>query len=119
MILFTTSSASILFLLSGQYPGPVKYDYFLWFVGVGALGTLLGQTLMATLIQRFERPSFIVFFLAASIGFSCLLMSLEGVLSLDWQLQHGELDLALQPLCPPSPRSPTADRRSVQIKRYS
>jgi uncharacterized membrane protein YfcA len=98
MILFTSSSTTLQFAINGQFPGDKQYDYALWFIGVGFLGGLTGQYVVALLVQRFKRESIIVFLLAATIGLSAAAMSLVSFQSTLRDVQRG-VHLGLSGLC--------------------
>ena len=76
MVLFTALGGAIKYLTLGKLP----WRFFLWFGGLGALGGQTGQRLIAKLIKRTGRPSYVVFILGGIIGAAVVIMTIFGVL---------------------------------------
>uniref|UniRef100_M4B3V4 Uncharacterized protein n=1 Tax=Hyaloperonospora arabidopsidis (strain Emoy2) TaxID=559515 RepID=M4B3V4_HYAAE len=89
MILFTSSSTTIQFAISGQFPGERQYDYMAWFALMGCFGGLCGQKVVAYLIKKYKRESIMVYLLAATIGLSAVAMGAIGLKSTMRDLEMG------------------------------
>ncbi|DAZ96885.1 TPA: hypothetical protein N0F65_008846 [Lagenidium giganteum] len=79
MIMFTSSSTTLLFAIAGQFPGSLQYDYVAGFTLVGFLGGLCGQKVVAYCVKKYKRESIMVHLLAVTIGLSAICM---GIVSL-------------------------------------
>jgi uncharacterized membrane protein YfcA len=103
MVFFTSSSAAVLFLLAGKYPGGSRPEdqvvYAAWFALMGFIGTVAGQLVMKIVLAKYARPSVIVFTLASIIGASCVLMGVSGGFTIADELRTHE-GLSFTALCP-------------------
>ena len=77
MILFTSSSTVVQFLLLGM----CRLDYTLWYGAIGMLGTAVGQKVAGFYMRKYKRQSIIIFALGLIIGLSALVMGLVGGLA--------------------------------------
>ncbi len=79
MAVMVTSSASMLqFVLIGY----LQFDYSSVFMAVGMMGGLIGRTAANRAVNRYGRPSLVVFAVAIIMGLAVALMSLNGALTL-------------------------------------
>ena len=69
-ILFTSSSTSLQFIMLGKLP----YRAAVLFWTIGFIGSIIGQNLVAYLIQKCRRQSYVTFFLAGMISLSAFAM---------------------------------------------
>jgi len=90
-VLVTSSSATLQFCLLSM----ISYDYMLFFMAVGVIGTFIGQTAVNYSIKKYGRPSVIVFVVSAVIGIAVILMGVNGILN----LIDGNVDLTFSTLC--------------------
>eukprot|EP01112_Ceratiomyxa_fruticulosa_P018429 TRINITY_DN5880_c0_g1_i1.p1 TRINITY_DN5880_c0_g1~~TRINITY_DN5880_c0_g1_i1.p1 ORF type:complete len:511 (-),score=57.15 TRINITY_DN5880_c0_g1_i1:88-1620(-) len=77
MILFTSLSSSIQYLLLGR----LILDYGLIFFFIGIVASFFGQTALNWMVSKYNRKSYIIFVIAAVIGLSTLLLMVTEVLS--------------------------------------
>ncbi|CAD7923852.1 unnamed protein product [Amoebophrya sp. A120] len=70
MIMFTSSSTILQFVILGRLE--LKISLLLWFTGFG--GGLLGSKMVASVLKKFDRQSFVTFFLGFIIVASALCM---------------------------------------------
>lgn len=79
MILFTSCTATISYLTFGY----LKYDYGSFCLVLGFLSTLVGQTLMSTIVKRSgQRSSYIAFCIGGVVAISALAMGIESALAI-------------------------------------
>ena len=90
-VMVTSSSATLQFALLGM----LKVDYMLFFMGVGIIGTFIGQTAVNHCVKKYGRASVVVFAVAAVIGLAVILMGLDGILN----IVHGETSMAFSAPC--------------------
>jgi hypothetical protein len=62
--------------------GRLIYDYAVFCLLVGFLATLVGQTVMTILMQRYQRNSYIAYSIGSVVGLSAIAMSIESVLAI-------------------------------------
>ncbi|KAF0704957.1 hypothetical protein As57867_005728, partial [Aphanomyces stellatus] len=98
MILFTSTSTTIQYLIAGQFPGELQYDYVLWYTGLGFLGGLLGKNLVTTIIRKTGRMSYFLYFLAANMACYAIAMGYIGVKNVLYDLHLG-LGMGFSGLC--------------------
>lgn len=89
MILFTSSSTTLQFVIAGQFPGNLQYDYALWFALCGFLGGLTGQSVVSYLVKKYKRESIIVYLLSVTIGISAVAMGIVGLQSTLRDIEKG------------------------------
>ncbi len=89
-VLLTSSSATLQYLLLGY----LNLDYTFYFMGIGIVGTVIGQTVVSYCIKLYGRKSLIVFSVAAIMGGAALLMGIDGIL----QVVDG-ISWAFSPAC--------------------
>lgn len=85
MIFLTSFTATTSFVVFGL----LDYNYATFCTVLGFVATVLGQLIMGALIQKFKRVSFIPFAIGIVVAISCILMTIESVLSLT-QMDKGE-----------------------------
>ena len=90
-VMVTSSSATLQFALLGM----LKIDYLLFFMGVGMIGTFIGQTVINYCIKKYKRASVVVFAVATVIGLAVVLMGLDGILD----IVHGETSMVFSAPC--------------------
>jgi len=73
LILFTSSSTTAQFIVFGK----LRWNYGLWFFGVGFLAAVLGQYVVAKLIQKYKKQAFISILLATLILVSLLTVTID------------------------------------------
>eukprot|EP00567_Pseudictyota_dubia_P002219 CAMPEP_0197465758 /NCGR_PEP_ID=MMETSP1175-20131217/64696_1 /TAXON_ID=1003142 /ORGANISM="Triceratium dubium, Strain CCMP147" /LENGTH=569 /DNA_ID=CAMNT_0043001779 /DNA_START=1846 /DNA_END=3555 /DNA_ORIENTATION=- len=76
MILFTSFTATTSFMVFGL----LRYDYAVACVSIGFFATLLGQTLMAILMKRHGRSSYIAFSIGIVVAISAVCMTAEMIM---------------------------------------
>ncbi len=96
MILFTSSLTTIQFLIAGL----LRWDYTVFYAGVGALGTLVGQKSVGHLVKMSGRQSVLALALGINIAVSAVVMGLVGM----WQVFSDAASgnwaaFEFQPLC--------------------
>jgi len=74
MILFTSSSTVVQFILIGM----CRLDYTLWYGAIGACGTVVGQKVANFYMRKYKRQSIIIFALGGIIALSAVVMGLVG-----------------------------------------
>ncbi|KAF0686346.1 Aste57867_21848 [Aphanomyces stellatus] len=98
MILFTSSATTIQFVIAGQFPGHLQYDYVLWYAFLGFLGGVLGKTVVEYLIHKSGRMSLVLYFLAVNGVIQVLVMGYIGVLTVIHDVHIGA-NLGFTSLC--------------------
>lgn len=78
MILFTSCTSTVSFMIFGL----LVYDYAWFCLLVGFFSTLVGQTVMTILMQRYQRNSYIAYSIGFVVGLSAIAMSIESVLAI-------------------------------------
>jgi uncharacterized membrane protein YfcA len=78
MILFTSSTATISYMIFGF----LVYDYAVFCLLVGFFSTLVGQTIMSILMQRYQRNSYIAYSIGGVVGISAVAMFIESILAM-------------------------------------
>ena len=78
MIFFTSSTSTISYIIFGR----LLNDYAIFCLIMGFLATLVGQTLMAKLMKRCNRQSYIAYAIGIVVGLSSVTMTLESVLAI-------------------------------------
>lgn len=79
MILFTSSTATVSFIVYGL----LVYDYAIACLLLGFCSTLLGQTVMALLMKRYNnRSSYIAYSIGIVVLVSALCMTVESILAI-------------------------------------
>ena len=98
MVLFTSSSTSLQFVIAGM----LRADFALWYAAVGMVATAGGQLLADYYIRKTGRQSAIVLLVGLVIGLSCVAMGGVGLLTALEQAATGEWEaFHFQPLCHP------------------
>lgn len=78
MILFTSATATVTYSIFGL----LVYDYAACCLSIGFVATLVGQTIMHYLMQRYQRDSYIAFCIGIVVGMSAVLMTVESVIAI-------------------------------------
>lgn len=78
MILYTSSTATISYAIFDL----LIYDYAGGCLVIGFAATLVGQTLMAIVMRRYQRHSLIAFAIGIVVGLSAVAMTVESVLAI-------------------------------------
>lgn len=79
MILFTSSTSTICFLISGY----LVYDYAAFCLCLGFVSTLVGQTAMSALLESSgKRSSYIAFSIGGVVAISAVAMGIESVVAI-------------------------------------
>jgi len=87
MIFFTASSATVSY---GLY-GLVSWSYAAVLVVLGFVFTAIGQVVIFWLVEKFGRPSVIVYVIAVILGLSTILLATNG-----FTLVHDEVNCGCQ-----------------------
>lgn len=95
MVVFTSSAAILQFSTSNM----LNPEYGLAVLFISLMGSLSGILVVRGLIERFHRPSIIVFILAFIMALVVLLVPLYGVSNLIHNYQNGTADLGFRNLC--------------------
>ncbi len=77
-VMITSSSAMLQFLLLGF----LQWDYTLFFMCIGILGTYVGQTVVNYAVKEYGRVSVVIFAVAIIMGLAIFLMLINGLISL-------------------------------------
>jgi uncharacterized membrane protein YfcA len=96
MILCTSLTATTSFAVFGL----LIFDYGVFGLLTGFLATILGQTIMAYLIHRYQRSSYIAFCIGGVVFLSAICMTVESVISIR---QGGESSARSSSLCSTQP----------------
>jgi hypothetical protein len=99
MILFTSFSTSVQFLILGTIhlcsktltlvTGRLPWEYALWYFFVGLIAAMIGQAGLSEIIRRYKKQAFITLLLATVIAVSVLLMGiLEAIAIADNVKNH-------------------------------
>eukprot|EP00550_Attheya_septentrionalis_P004493 CAMPEP_0198283952 /NCGR_PEP_ID=MMETSP1449-20131203/3532_1 /TAXON_ID=420275 /ORGANISM="Attheya septentrionalis, Strain CCMP2084" /LENGTH=513 /DNA_ID=CAMNT_0043980857 /DNA_START=181 /DNA_END=1722 /DNA_ORIENTATION=+ len=78
MILFTSFTATTSFMVFGE----LNYQYATVCLVLGFMATLLGQIVMALLIKKYNRISYIAFTIGFVVAISAVFMTLESVIAI-------------------------------------
>lgn len=96
MVLFTSSSTAVQFLLLGT----LRFDYALWYGSVGMLGAIAGQYVSDIVVYKYKRVSYMVFAVSVVTGMSAAAMGIEGILEVAEDIKkHNSEDLKFHGLC--------------------
>jgi uncharacterized membrane protein YfcA len=77
MIMFTSSTATISYMTYGR----LVYDYAFACFSLGIVATLVGQTVMSALLERYQRHSYIAYSIGIVVALSALCMAVECVIT--------------------------------------
>ena len=77
-VLITSSSAMLQFLLIGY----LRWDYTVFFMSIGVVGTFIGQTAVNYAVRKYGRTSLVVFAVVIIMALAILLMSINGIIEL-------------------------------------
>ena len=77
-VMITSSSAMLQFLLLGF----LRWDYTLFFMLVGIVGTFVGQTGVNWAVKKYGRVSLVIFAVAIIMALAIVLMTINGLISL-------------------------------------
>eukprot|EP00007_Cunea_sp_BSH-02190019_P008149 CAMPEP_0174233258 /NCGR_PEP_ID=MMETSP0417-20130205/3343_1 /TAXON_ID=242541 /ORGANISM="Mayorella sp, Strain BSH-02190019" /LENGTH=570 /DNA_ID=CAMNT_0015311435 /DNA_START=144 /DNA_END=1852 /DNA_ORIENTATION=+ len=91
MIIFTSSSTTIQFLVLGRLP----LDYALWYFCVGFVAAVGGHLLVAQMLKRYKKQSYVAFLLGGCIATSAVVMTALLV----YQMIVGEASFDFNSVC--------------------
>eukprot|EP00486_Rosalina_sp_Unknown_P008215 CAMPEP_0201592216 /NCGR_PEP_ID=MMETSP0190_2-20130828/190163_1 /ASSEMBLY_ACC=CAM_ASM_000263 /TAXON_ID=37353 /ORGANISM="Rosalina sp." /LENGTH=490 /DNA_ID=CAMNT_0048050873 /DNA_START=503 /DNA_END=1972 /DNA_ORIENTATION=- len=77
-VMITSSSAMLQFLLLGF----LQWDYTLFFMCIGIVGTFIGQTAVNYAVKEYGRVSVVIFAVAIIMGLAIILMMINGIINL-------------------------------------
>ena len=77
-VMITSSSAMLQFLLLGF----LQWDYTLFFMTIGIIGTFIGQTAVNYAVKEYGRVSVVIFAVAIIMGLAIILMMINGIINL-------------------------------------
>jgi len=77
-VMITSSSAMLQFLLLGF----LQWDYTLFFMFIGIVGTFIGQTAVNYAVKKYGRVSLVIFAVAIIMGLAIILMLINGIINL-------------------------------------
>jgi uncharacterized membrane protein YfcA len=75
MILFTSFTATLSFMVFGR----LTQDYAIACLLIGFVSTLVGQSVMTLLTQRYQRHSYVAFSIGFVVALSAICMTAESV----------------------------------------
>ena len=78
MILFTSSTAAVSYSVLGL----LKYDYAAFCIFLGFISTIIGQTIMHALMEKYQRNSYIAYVIGLVVAISAVAMTWESVLAI-------------------------------------
>jgi uncharacterized membrane protein YfcA len=78
MVLFTSSTATVTYMAQGL----LVPDYAAFCLLVGFASTILGQTVMSVLLQRYKRHSYIAFSIGIVVALSAVAMAIQSVVAI-------------------------------------
>jgi len=85
LVLFTSLSSIVQFATSGH----LQWDYIALFSCCGFFSSLLGQTILSLLVQKYKKKSFIVFAVVVVILTSAILLVVTGIMDLSTKFKSG------------------------------
>lgn len=95
LILFSKIATCFLYFIFGE----LTMDYALWIAAWSTIGTLIGIKGANWYMQKFDRQSIIVFFLAVVLGLSVIGVPYFGAMELYDKVQLGENIMKFKSLC--------------------
>jgi uncharacterized membrane protein YfcA len=78
MILFTSSTATVTYMAHGL----LVPDYAVFCLLLGFASTIVGQTMMSVLLQRYKRNSYIAYSIGIVVAVSAVAMAIESVVAI-------------------------------------
>ncbi|ETO32373.1 hypothetical protein RFI_04744 [Reticulomyxa filosa] len=75
--------------------GTLRWDYMLYFMLVGVVGTFVGQTLLNYALKRYGRQSLVVFSVQAMLILAIVMMGVKGIL----EITQGNSDMRFRSPC--------------------
>lgn len=78
MVLYTSFMAMVSFMVLGL----LAQDYAGFCLAIGFASTIVGQTVMAILMERYKRNSYIAYSIGIVVGLSAIAMSIESVIAI-------------------------------------
>eukprot|EP01135_Chromosphaera_perkinsii_P003718 Nk52_evm36s252 gene=Nk52_evmTU36s252 len=85
LVLFTSSSTTIQFLLLGV----LQLDFALFFTGFTVIAAVIGKVVVSPYITAKNKKSWILYCLGLVIGVSCILTTYQGIVKIVDQIEHG------------------------------
>jgi hypothetical protein len=78
MILFTSSTATVTYMVHGLFVP----DYAIFCLLFGFGSTIVDQTMMSVLLQRYKRNSYIAYSIGMVVAVSAVAMAIESAVSI-------------------------------------
>jgi len=78
MILFTSSTSTISYSAFGL----LLYGYAFVVLCLGFMATIIGQTLMHAIMERYQRYSYIAYSIGIVVGLSAICMTAESIMAM-------------------------------------
>jgi len=75
-VMITASSATLQYALLGYF----TWEYLVYFMVIGVIGTFIGVTVVGHCITKYNRKSLIIFSVAIIMGLAVILMGIDGIL---------------------------------------
>ncbi|KAF4670917.1 hypothetical protein FOZ61_007926 [Perkinsus olseni] len=76
LIVFTSSSAALVFIMAGLVP----WDYAVVYFSAAFVGTLVGKTIIDTIVRRRGLTALLIFLLAGIIAFAAIMVTVAGLI---------------------------------------
>jgi uncharacterized membrane protein YfcA len=94
-VFLTSSSAALQFILLDM----MLLDYAAWYLCVGVLATLVGQTVVDMIVKKYKRASIIILTIAIVIIIATVLMMTAGIIKINHDIQQGR-PVGFKSFCP-------------------
>ena len=78
MILFTSAATTLQFYLAGR----LRWEFMLWYGGIGMTGSFLGQFVLARIVKHYNRQSWVSFFVGVVIVGCAIAMVATNVINI-------------------------------------
>lgn len=95
MVVFTSSTTILQFIVANK----LHPEYAVAVFCISLLGSYTGIRVVKRLIDRFNRPSIVVFILAVIMGLVVLLVPTYGIINLMHDYQNGSVNLGFKDFC--------------------
>ncbi|KAF4707298.1 hypothetical protein FOZ63_000071, partial [Perkinsus olseni] len=86
LIVFTSSSAALVFIMAGLVP----WDYAVVYFSAAFVGTLVGKTIIDTIVRRRGLTALLILLLAGIIAFAAIMVTVAGLIKYadrEWHLE--------------------------------
>jgi len=94
MILFTSLASVMQYIIQQE----LKLDYAIWFGILGAISSLVGQTILSYLVKQYKKKSYIIIAITFIIGTSTILLVATSIMNVMDQIRSGA-DMGFRNLC--------------------